>query len=316
MCVAVVLMDEDRPTLDELQRMEWQNDDGAGVGWYEGGVCHWVKGIKAESVDKLIETLPRPVFIHFRYSTAGGTRPELCHPFPVTRAARLDLSGEAKSILMHNGHWSKWTQVAARRQLPKGPWSDTRLLAWLARRDVRWLAREADDYGKVAHMTKDGEVMLYGKWEKEGGIYYSNTYWRAKFKWGELTDSCSVNWDASYTDTFDSDEEYAEWLNAIYEEYRTEKDPKKRAELGEELAAGYMDFGTRLREKLDADYREELGPVDEEGEPFEWPQYPVKEYAADVPDIENYTFGEGPYDFSDNHEIVNKFLLKQGNPNE
>lgn len=279
MCVAIVMMEEDRPDRDELQQMEAGNPDGGGVGWYEGGRCHWVKGLTADEIDLWLDDVPRPAFAHFRFATVGKEIPELCHPFPVTKRVRLDLSGDAASILIHNGHWSEWSEAAARRTLPRGPWSDTRLVAYLARRDRKWLSI-AD--GKFAVMEPDGNVMLYGYWYKrESGLYYSNLYWESTFSWP------TGKYSADSKTAFDSHEEYQEWLNDIYAEYLEESDAKKRQLLGEELACGYREVPPN-----DNTYQEEDGA------------YAIVEPA----EPEEEVYGGGPFDVSNDSAIIQRFL--------
>lgn len=290
MCVAVVMMDVDRPSRDDLQLMETGNPDGGGIGWYEGSRCHWVKGLTADEIDLWLDEIPRPAMVHFRFATVGASIPELCHPFPVTKRVRLDLSGDAASILIHNGHWSDWDRIAARRTLPRGPWSDTRLAAYLARRDRKWLSI-AD--GKFALMEPDGNVVLYGQWEKVDGVYYSNTYWQCCYSsgrsWatgykssiGESTSTAKTVWD--------EDTEYQSWLNEIFEEWVAEKDPARKKMLGEELAAGFRDVP-----EDETTYQEEDGEYD---------------LVQDEP--EEPVFGGGPFDYSDNSQIIQRFLESQ-----
>lgn len=129
------------PSLDELKRAADANPHGAGVAWIEGGMAHWQKGIDdPEAMHEFILTLPLPILVHFRWASAGGIDPALTHPFPVTRKAGTTLSGRARRVLAHNGHIGSWESMKKRAEkvarkfggLPAGPWSDTRLVAYLA----------------------------------------------------------------------------------------------------------------------------------------------------------------------------------------
>lgn len=146
MCVIYVctkLLPED----SELARGACKNNDGAGLAWIhkekgKPNIVRWMKGeLKtAKDVKQYIadNKIPLPLMIHFRTASVGGPDKALAHPFPITKEANLDLSGEAEAVLMHNGTLSFWedlvlnTALRTEGMLPEGPWSDSRALAWIA----------------------------------------------------------------------------------------------------------------------------------------------------------------------------------------
>ncbi len=163
--------------------MEWLNDDGAGVAWVENSAVHYAKGLRSFELFDMASSIEGPRLVHFRMATAGGDSPLLCHPFPITRKAELRLQGWADSVLIHNGHWSGHELAETLMgPLPKGPWSDTRLMARIlalrARVDVwaEWLVKD-QHVGKLATLDKEGTLAMYGNWTEHNGAYYSNMHW-------------------------------------------------------------------------------------------------------------------------------------------
>ncbi len=179
MCVAIVIPSGAKnPTVEELLEMEEANPDGAGVAWHADNEVHWLKGLEAKEVDALLGGLPNCTkLVHFRLATAGGSKPELTHPFPVEKAPRLALSGRARQVLIHNGHISDWELYAKLQgDLPGGPWSDTRLMARLAHTRSYKILNEFRGQ-KFALLDKTGGVKISGDWTKRDGALYSNMYW-------------------------------------------------------------------------------------------------------------------------------------------
>jgi hypothetical protein len=189
MCVAVTLAPGTDLTLQEVERMNRANADGVGVAWAKDGVVQWYKTTKVDPnyvVNMIAAWKEVPRLVHFRFATAGGTRPELCHPFEVGPRASCRPVGHAPKVMIHNGHWGRWNEVKdlldKENLLPdNGPWSDTRLAAYLAHMDPDWLSALG---GRVAVMTGDGETHRLGDWQElRTGIYVSNKSWDTDSKY-------------------------------------------------------------------------------------------------------------------------------------
>jgi hypothetical protein len=178
MCIAIIC---EKTTPDEkmLIEAERQNPDGAGIAWVETGAVRYLKGLTAKEVAKEIRGLPLPLFIHFRIATVAGKIASLCHPFAVRRDGKNALEGKTSYVLMHNGHWSGWKEaltmsvLGGNRQLARGPWSDTRAMAYLAAHHG-FPILELITSDRIAVMNGKGEVFTYGYWHEKGGIKFSN----------------------------------------------------------------------------------------------------------------------------------------------
>lgn len=185
MCVAVTLLPGAELTQDEIVKMGNANGDGFGFAWAEGGVVNWWKSISydADYFTWIVsEKKEFPRFVHFRLSTVGGIDLELCHPFEVGPNAACAFRGTGNKVLMHNGHWSRAGDIfdILKKEdiLPdKGPWSDTRIAAFLASYDEDWLTTVT---GKVATLDGDGNIKLVGYWDElRSGIKVSNKVWES-----------------------------------------------------------------------------------------------------------------------------------------
>lgn len=180
MCV-IMACDTAKPTMKLLEDAEVMNRDGAGLAWLDGKHVRWEKGLNAKAVHARVLTVKLPILIHFRMATIGAKGGPLTHPFPIEPNVRLDLTGVAPGVMVHNGHWDGWkkacmTDAHAGHKLPSGEWSDSRGLAWQA-------ALHGDAaLGMVAAQRiavlrpKEGITMWGQGWSKQRGIWFSNTY--------------------------------------------------------------------------------------------------------------------------------------------
>ncbi len=190
MCVAVICRGA-FPDSSELDAMEKRNADGAGIAWLKDGQVTWKKGIDAEEIHAMItkKEVALPAFIHFRVASTGGIRPELCHPFPITKAASTDLTGSANAVLMHNGSWSYWgnkvLETVIEKDFPavEGYWSDSRAMAYLADKHGLGILNMINGQ-RIAVMDKAGKMTFWGDWTKDytRDMYYSNSLWKSEVK--------------------------------------------------------------------------------------------------------------------------------------
>lgn len=185
MCVAVTLLPGAELSQEEIVKMGNANGDGFGFAWAEEGVVSWWKSISydADYFQWIVsEKKAFPRFVHFRLSTVGGIDLQLCHPFEVGPNAACAFRGHANKVMMHNGHWTRAGDIfdILKKEdiLPdKGPWSDTRIAAFLASYDEDWLNTVT---GKVATLDGDGNIKLIGFWDElRSGIKVSNKSWES-----------------------------------------------------------------------------------------------------------------------------------------
>lgn len=176
-----------KPTLDDLKSMEWANGDGAGVMWTDGKKAHYIKGTTAENVHETLMAVPSDWAVHFRINSIGGKLPVLTHPFVVTDDCPLELGGESEFLLMHNGHWAEFNVLAlalavrAGREIPDGPWSDSRAAAWLAAIGGHRLLEFIP--GRFCLMGPGGYQIfprLREGWISQDGMWFSNLAWKGR----------------------------------------------------------------------------------------------------------------------------------------
>jgi hypothetical protein len=183
MCVAIVMEPGTELSLDEITKMGKANGDGVGFAWADGDSVQWFKTVVYNPEKIAYHINARKDYfrlVHFRLSTAGGVRNELCHPFEVGPLASSESAGTGSMVLIHNGHWHRWSDVfdilKNEQILPDGgPWSDTRLMALLASYDPEWLDTVG---GRVATMDSEGNIKMWGDWsDLRTGIKVSNKIW-------------------------------------------------------------------------------------------------------------------------------------------
>jgi hypothetical protein len=186
MCV-ICIAEKDRPSPGDVDKMWQSNAYGAGVSWTEKGAVHWKKGLTLAEIVAFSQEAELPYILHFRIPTAGGNDALLNHPFELG-GNPAEKGASKRGVLFHNGHWGEWMLVRAtlqaslRGQLPRGPWSDSRLMAYISRWGTDWL----DDLRtqRVAVMTPT-RIDRFGSWTestKGSGLWYSNESWRTSFR--------------------------------------------------------------------------------------------------------------------------------------
>lgn len=187
MCVIAVA--NKRPLTHTLMvDAHFANDDGIGAAWIDNGKVHWVKGIStAEEAFEFVQELPLPYVVHFRMCSSGPNTPEMTHPFPF--GGSLKLSGSTdRGVLFHNGHWNDWAETMLRllppdpKAVPKGPWNDTRAMAWII---GRWGTRAVNFISqsqKLALVTPQGITLHGGGWVRREGYTLSNDYFEYSYR--------------------------------------------------------------------------------------------------------------------------------------
>lgn len=181
MCV-VALARKEGLTEEHIRKMYAQNKDGGGVAYRLNGRVHWQKGMSEQEMQELLPSLALPYVAHFRIASCGGVRPDLTHPFPISKDVSLALKGSTTgSVLFHNGHYGRWKDqllalaVGSGIKVPTGAWSDSRLMAWVAAHCGTGVLPFFDE--KLINFGVDDMDIFGLGWSEVDGLYVSNRVW-------------------------------------------------------------------------------------------------------------------------------------------
>lgn len=207
------------PDLETLETCFNSNPDGAGLMFPDGDQVRIIKGFMAwdefsSTLKALGDTTNTSLVMHFRITTHGGTRPECCHPFPLTDddTALRALDTRAAVGVAHNG--------VIHGQATDATTSDTmayirdvlaplqRMAGDLLASDDAMTVVESTIGSKLAFLEPDGAITTVGDFIEENGVFYSNSsfkpaprMWRpttpptAASAWGAF-----IDWDDEPTD--------------------------------------------------------------------------------------------------------------------
>ena len=197
------------PDRQTIRNMWDHNPDGAGIMYVEKGMVRVEKGFmkyksfakKLDQLEKRLDMTKTPVVMHFRITTHGGTKPENCHPFPITDSiGALKKTQSTTDVgVAHNGI----IPITPRKDISDTMEYIASQLAPLKRalprfyenKNAMLLIKNAID-SKMAFLTKEGKIYTVGDFNEHDGILYSNYsyedykgYYRNLGKW-----SCYSGW--------------------------------------------------------------------------------------------------------------------------
>lgn len=188
MCLVIVSKrNQSRPDHDILKQSVASNPHGNGIAWNAKGKVYWRKGITLDDIVSMLALIPAEsnVVIHNRLATVGEASSALCHPFPI--GGSLALEGNTRDgIIAHNGHMHNWRELllaVSKARIPRGPWSDSRAIAILARygNGVLELVDE-----KIVLLTPK-RVKLFGSgWKDHNGFIVSNLNFQVSYGYPTL----------------------------------------------------------------------------------------------------------------------------------
>ncbi len=216
MCIIVVKKSGiEMPEKDTLEECFRCNKDGAGYMYYSEERKRVIiqKGfMDFDSFYKAIEkenfTKDNNVIMHFRISTAGGIKPEICHPYPITNNvdALKFLSCHCAWGMCHNGCISN----------DHGPdMSDTMkfvidilcsplIYPHLNTEHVWPILKGWAGNSRFALLNDKNKIITWGEgWQEEKGVMYSNGSFR---KYVSIYNS---------TDWKNKDDDYGYWMRGI-----------------------------------------------------------------------------------------------------
>ena len=207
------------PSLETLETCFNANPDGAGLMWADGDQVRIIKGFMAfdefsSTLKALGDVTNTGLVMHFRITTHGGTRPECCHPFPLTDddTALRALDTTTAVGVAHNG--------VIHGQATDATTSDTmayirdvlaplqRMTGDLLASDDAMTGVESTVGSKLAFLEPDGAITTIGDFIEDSGVFYSNASFKpAPRVWRPTTPPTSsnywqtiCNWDDEPTD--------------------------------------------------------------------------------------------------------------------
>ena len=192
------------PSRDTIKTMWDGNRDGAGIMYVENGQVRIEKGfMKYKDFTKVLDRLEKrldltavPVVMHFRITTHGGTKPENCHPFPIT-----DNVGALKKLTIttdlgvaHNGI----IPITPRKGISDTMEYIASQLAPLKKAlprfyENKWamlLVKNAIE-SRMAFLTREGKLYTVGDFVEDEGVLYSNYSYRRRIsRYRDYTFGC------------------------------------------------------------------------------------------------------------------------------
>lgn len=190
MCIiAIKSKGIDMPSEEIMQNMWLRNNDGAGFMYAKDGVVNIEKGFmtydsftdRLKKLDEMYNLKKLSLIMHFRITTHGGTKPENCHPFPVTDSLGVlkKLCSTTSIGVAHNGiidikpryGISDTMEYIASRLAPLS----RALPEFYKNKDIMEMVSNAISNSKMAFMNGKGEIYTIGKFVEDNGIRYSNT---------------------------------------------------------------------------------------------------------------------------------------------
>lgn len=192
MCVVVVVEDQNHPITDEqLAQCHKSNGHGIGIAYVRNAQVCYAKGIKDDvEARKFLDEnhVTAPYIVHFRIRSSGDVIPELTHPFPIRQDGWNPLATcDVDHVLFHNGTWHTYENaviniaLAKGIDIPSGPWSDTRGMAWI----LAMIGPNAlklmlgNNSSRLVTLNGQGVLnYLHGSWDAHDGKKFSNMTWR------------------------------------------------------------------------------------------------------------------------------------------
>ncbi len=196
----------DMPNYDILNNCFENNPDGCGL-MYQApeedkviinkGFMHFADLLSAIAhIERQINIIDVDVVLHFRLATQGGVNAGNCHPFPISKKVD-DLKATdigTRVGIAHNGIISFCSERGVKAGYPTPTLSDTQIFVkdYLGAMSTYALFNKA--MGKIVKQAtnskfavmSDTKTILIGDFIEDGGIYYSNTSYKAsRWEWSK-----------------------------------------------------------------------------------------------------------------------------------
>lgn len=176
------------PSDEILYNMWSRNNDGAGFMFAHDGKVNIEKGFmkyadfkaRIDELKTVFDLDALPMVLHFRITTHGGTKPENCHPFPISDSvgmlSKLKLStdiGVAHNGIIHitprKGISDTMEYIASQLYPLKRMNSKFYKDKWA----MQLVANAIDS--KMAILNKEGNIYTIGEFIESDGVMYSNS---------------------------------------------------------------------------------------------------------------------------------------------
>lgn len=183
MCIIIVKPSGTKmPSDDTLMTCFENNPHGAGVSYSSRDGVVFIKGLMTYDAFKNVingisNKTDRDIVMHFRITTSGGTRPDMCHPFNI---GNMISPHKSDCVLHHNGilfnPMTKW-------------YSDTAIFAWMLRKNfdkaINLYMKKYSMTNRFAIHLPTGVVTLGSGWieDKDGCTYSNESYipWKSTY---------------------------------------------------------------------------------------------------------------------------------------
>ncbi len=221
------------PSAERIRNMWLSNPDGAGFMYAEDGRVRIEKGFmtleafnaRLEELATVTDLTRHSFVMHFRITTHGGTKPENCHPFPVSDNMGMlqKLKTSARVGIAHNGIISITTRS---REISDTMEYIASQMAPLSRvcpefyknKDAMLMIKNAID-SKMAIMDSAGNLYTIGAFNTNEGVEYSNYSYEDYYKGYRGGSFRCYGWDAD-----DMEDDY--WERVSYSGGKYGKTPK------------------------------------------------------------------------------------------
>lgn len=251
MCIiAVKKIGVELPNENVFKNCFYNNDDGAGFMYNKDGKVIIKKGYMTftafkialeDSLREIKDVKNTGMVFHFRITTQGGTKPQNCHPFPISNRD-IDLQAtyfETDLGIAHNGiidltsgyNYGTYDYTLKKYIKKDSHLSDTQLFIrdylygiyklnnkFYESEDGLDLVERLID-SKMAFLSPNGDIKTVGVFNESKGMLYSNyTYSYSSYS------RTTRRYNSEYL--FDDYDDYAYGYNA-YKDYRKNTDDKK-----------------------------------------------------------------------------------------
>jgi hypothetical protein len=182
------------------------NGDGLGLAYWKSDNTNGLVTIKKDfdTIDQMITFINDNIgkddllIVHFRLATHGLKDKGNRHPFPITDNSGLmrELELESRMVVAHNGIISQYNdhkKYSDTQKFVMDILGDPVIMNNIRNSTIQKLIIEYVGRDKLAIGIGNGDLLLLGEYEKDGGCFYSNTGYKV-----DRTYLYQRHWNGSY----------------------------------------------------------------------------------------------------------------------